>query len=210
MELQTERLLLRDYTLDDSAAVHSFASDVRIAEYVEWGPNTADDTREFLELCVAAQRGAIRTNFTLAVTLPSGDPFGSVGLAVDRDRGELGYVIDADHWGRGYATEAAASLLRFGKETLRLRDITATCRPENSASARVLEKIGMLQVGLRRADKLIRGQWRDSLVFSAVSTSDNTGPAQRDRAGSRGTRSHEPSTNIPSGPPAARREPSFE
>ena len=171
MELQTERLLLREYTLDDFAAVHSFASDARVAEYVEWGPNTADDTQEFLELCVAAQRGAIRTNFTLAVTLPSGDPFGSVGLAVDRGRGELGYVIDADHWGRGYATEAAASLLRFGQETLRLRDITATCRPENTASARVLEKIGMVQAGLRRADKLIRGQWRDSLVFSAVSTS---------------------------------------
>jgi RimJ/RimL family protein N-acetyltransferase len=79
-------------------------------------------------------------------------------------------VIDADHWGCGYATEAAASLLRFGQETLRLRDITATCKPENTASARVLEKIGMVQVGLLRADKLIRGQWRDSLVYSAVST----------------------------------------
>ncbi len=78
MELQTERLLLREYTLDDFAAVHSFASDVRVAEYVEWGPNTADDTQEFLELCVAAQRGAIRTNFTLAVTFPSGDLLGSV------------------------------------------------------------------------------------------------------------------------------------
>ncbi|MGO4610693.1 GNAT family N-acetyltransferase, partial [Variovorax sp. 2RAF20] len=71
----------------------------------------------------------------------------------------------------GYATEAAAALLRFGQETLRLRDITATCRPENTASAKVLEKIGMVQIGSRRADKLIRGQWRDSLVFSAVGTS---------------------------------------
>jgi len=85
-----------------------------------------------------------------------------------RLRGELGYVIDADFWGHGYATEAAAALLRFGQGTLRLRDITATCRPENTASAKVLEKIGMIQVGLRRADKLIRGRWRDSLVFSAV------------------------------------------
>lgn len=165
--MQTERLLLREYTLGDFAAVHSFASDVRIAEYVDWGPNTAGDTQEFLEMCVAAQGDSVRTAFTFAVTFPNRDPFGSVGLSVDHGRGELGYVLDADHWGRGYATEAAASLLRFGKETLRLRDITATCRPENTASARVLEKIGMVQVGLRRADKLIRGEWRDSLVFSA-------------------------------------------
>lgn len=167
MELQTERLLLREFTMDDFAAVHSFASDVRIAEYVDWGPNTTGETQEFLDMCLAAHRGAVRTNIILAVTFPGGEPFGSVGLAVERGRGELGYVIDADHWGHGYATEAAASLLRFGKETLGLRDITATCRPENAASARVLEKIGMVRIGLRRADKLIRGQWRDSLVFSA-------------------------------------------
>lgn len=171
MELQTDRLLLREYTLDDFAAVHSFASDLRIAEYVDWGPNTTGETLEFLKMCSAAQRGSNRTNFTLAVTFPRGEPFGSVGLGIDRGRGELGYVIDADHWGHGYATEAAAALLRFGQETLRLRDITATCRPENTASAKVLEKIGMVQIGSRRADKLIRGQWRDSLVFSAVGTS---------------------------------------
>ena len=171
MELQTDRLLLREYTLDDFAAVHSFASDLRIAEYVDWGPNTTGETLEFLKMCSAAQHGSNRTNFTLAVTFPRGEPFGSVGLGIDRGRGELGYVIDADHWGHGYATEAAAALLRFGQETLRLRDITATCRPENTASAKVLEKIGMVQIGSRRADKLIRGQWRDSLVFSAVGTS---------------------------------------
>jgi RimJ/RimL family protein N-acetyltransferase len=89
---------------------------------------------------------------------------------VDHGRGDLGYVIDRDHWGQGYATEAAASLLRFGKECLKLREITATCRPENTASARVLEKIGMVHVGTRTADKLIRGQWRDSLVFSAANS----------------------------------------
>lgn len=170
MELQTDRLLLREYTLDDFAAVHSFASDLRIAEYVDWGPNTTGETLEFLKMCSAAQRGSNRTNFTLAVTFPRGEPFGSVGLGIDRGRGELGYVIDADHWGRGYATEAAAALLRFGQGTLKLQDITATCRPENTASARVLEKIGLVPVGVRRADKLIRGQWQDSLVFSSVST----------------------------------------
>lgn len=134
MELQTERLLLREYTVDDFAAVHAFASDVRIAEYVDWGPNSAADTQQFLEMCVAAQCDAVRTNFTLAVTSAHRDPFGSVGLSVDHGRGELGYVIDHSHWGHGYATEAAASLLRFGQETLRLRSITATCRPENTAS----------------------------------------------------------------------------
>lgn len=168
MQLQTERLLLREYTMQDFAAVQAFASDPRIAEFVDWGPNTPADTRQFLGTCVSDQGDSMRTNFTLAITVPEGAPFGSVGLSVEQGQGELGYVIAVDLWGCGYATEAAAALLRFGSEALALPEVTATCRPENTASARVLEKIGMARVGLRKADKLIRGEWRDSLVFSSA------------------------------------------
>ncbi|RKR30203.1 GNAT family N-acetyltransferase [Arthrobacter oryzae] len=166
MQLRTERLLLREYTANDFDAVHAFASDQRIAKFVEWGPNTTADTKTFLETCLVAQSDPNRANFTLAVTVPPGDPIGSVGLSLTGGRGDLGYVIAPGLWGRGYATEAAESLLRFGMEELGLSEITATCRPGNVASARVLEKIGMSRNGLRKADKLIRGQWQDSLVFS--------------------------------------------
>ena len=88
MELQTERLLLREFTMDDFAAVHSFASDVRIAEYVDWGPNTTGETQEFLDMCLAAQRGAVRTNisslslFPAANLLaPSGSPLNVAGAS---------------------------------------------------------------------------------------------------------------------------------
>lgn len=166
MQLRTERLLLREYTTNDFDAVHAFASDQRIAKFVEWGPNTTADTKKFLETCVAAQSDPQRENFTLALTIPHGAPIGSVGLSLSGGKGEIGYVIAVNCWGRGYATEAAESLLRLGLEEFGLSEITATCRPDNVASARVLEKIGMTRNGLRKADKLIRGQWRDSLVFS--------------------------------------------
>lgn len=166
MQLHTERLLLREYTTSDFDAVHAFASDQRVAEFVEWGPNTTADTRTFLETCVSAQGDRQRTNFTLAITVSEGDPIGSVSLSLVSGKGEIGYVIAPDCWGYGYATEAARSLLKFGMEELGLLEITATCRPENFASARVLEKIGMTRIGFRKSDKLIRGHWRDSLVFS--------------------------------------------
>ncbi|MBD1540616.1 GNAT family N-acetyltransferase [Arthrobacter sp. S13_S34] len=169
MQLHTKRLLLREYRMGDLDAVHAFASDQRVAEFVEWGPNTMADTKKFLEACVSAQGDRQRTNFTLAITVPEGDPIGSVSLTLVSGKGEIGYVIAPDYWGRGYATEASRSLLRFGMEELGLSEFTATCRPENVASSRVLEKVGMSRVGLRKSDKLIRGQWRDSLVFS-VST----------------------------------------
>jgi RimJ/RimL family protein N-acetyltransferase len=167
MQLHTERLLLRDYTLDDFDAVHVFASDPRIAEFVEWGPNDVADTQRFLVACSSAQTEPQRTKFTLAITVPEGGPIGSVSLSLVSGKGELGYVVAADCWGRGYATEASKAMLMFGMKDLGLPEITATCRPENVASARVLEKIGMSRIGLRKADKLIRGQWRDSLVFTS-------------------------------------------
>lgn len=166
MELRTKRLVLREYEADDFAAVHAFASDRQIAEFVEWGPNTPADTRDFLSTCLSAQEDSQRAKFTLAITVPGGDPVGSIGLSVTNGQGELGYVVAPSHQGQGYATEAAESLLQFGIDELGLLEIRATCRPENVASARVLRKIGMTHTGLRKADKLIRGQWRDSLVFS--------------------------------------------
>jgi ribosomal-protein-alanine N-acetyltransferase len=84
-------------------------------------------------------------------------------------RGELGYVFDRDVWSRGYATEAGRLLLRFGFESLRLRRIAAACRPENVASARVLEKIGMRYEGTLRSHMFLRGTWRDSLLYAAIS-----------------------------------------
>ncbi|WP_104118437.1 GNAT family N-acetyltransferase [Arthrobacter sp. B1805] len=170
MELRTEQLVLREYTLEDFAAVHSFASDPEIAEYVDWGPNTEDDTRSFLEACVISQEAVPRTDFTLTITPTDEAPVGSVGLTVDEHHhGHLGYVVGTRYWGKGYATEAAASLLSYGQEVLKLPRIEATCRPTNLASARVLEKIGMTLEGLRPHDRLIRGTWEDSLVFATVS-----------------------------------------
>lgn len=190
--LRTQRLVLRGYRAEDVAAVHRFASDPQLSAYVEWGPNTPQDSRNFLTACLAEKNRDPRLAYTFAITAPdgggpaAGDPFGSVGLTVDGDAGsrgagspgpaatagptgrtgEVGYVIAADRWGRGYATEAAAAVVQFGFNTLGLDRISATCRPGNTASARVLAKMGMVLQARLPAHKLIRGQREDSLLYS--------------------------------------------
>jgi RimJ/RimL family protein N-acetyltransferase len=64
------------------------------------------------------------------------------------DRVELGYAFARDAWGKGYATELAHGLLRFGFDTLKLDEIYGVVIPENTASRRVLEKIGMRNLGM--------------------------------------------------------------
>jgi ribosomal-protein-alanine N-acetyltransferase len=183
MKLTTARLVLREYAAPDFAAVHAFASDPRSSEFMDWGPNSEQDTRDFLDFCQASSSAIPRTGYTLALTLRStGLLFGSISLTVHPrhgarsgrhghrgpagDEGDIGYTLHPDQWGHGYATEAARCLAGFGFSELGLARITATCRPENVASAGVLQKLGMIQVGHLKADRLIHGRWMDSLVFA--------------------------------------------
>jgi GNAT superfamily N-acetyltransferase len=77
-------------------------------------------------------------------------------------------VLARHAWGRGYATEAAAALLAFGFDEAGLHKISATCDPENIGSSRVLQKIGMRQEGRLQDHLLVRGQWRDRLLYAAA------------------------------------------
>jgi ribosomal-protein-alanine N-acetyltransferase len=182
VELRTERLVLRDYRAEDFAAVHAYASDPLVATFLDWGPNEPEDTEEFLKACVIEQQARPRTRYTFAMTEPEGAAFGSVGLVTDGPHhGEMGYLVRPDRWGQGFASEAAAALLRFGHSTLGLHRIQATCRPDNVASARVMEKIGMILEGHLRDHVLIRGRWQDSLLYAAIAPTEFQSPTDPSR-----------------------------
>jgi [ribosomal protein S5]-alanine N-acetyltransferase len=109
----------------------------------------------------------------LVVVRATGNLVGAVHLGETsraHRRGEMGNVLAQAHWGKGYATEAGAAMLRYGFDEVGFHRITATCDPDNVASARVLEKIGMRYEGQLRQHLLIRGRWRDRLAFAAVAS----------------------------------------
>ncbi len=174
MELVTSRLLLREFSESDLDAVHVYAADPEVTRFMDWGPNSPADTAAFLAEVGREVRVVPRSAYTLAVVVrATGDLVGAVHLektSSGHRRGEMGYVLARAHWRRGYATEAAATILRFGFDEVDLHKITATCDPDNVSSARVLEKIGMHYEGHLRQHLLIRGQWRDRLVFAALSS----------------------------------------
>ncbi|OZV82213.1 GNAT family N-acetyltransferase [Micromonospora echinospora] len=172
MNLRTPRLLLRDFRAEDQPAVHAYASDPDVTRYTEWGPDTLNDTAAFLVQAVRDAQVLPRTRFALAVIRRDDEVLiGSVELRVTNEvhrRGEMGYVLARPHWGHGLATEAAAAVLRLGLDTLGLHKITATCDPDNTASARVLAKIGMRREGRLHDHLHIGGRWRDRLFFAAI------------------------------------------
>jgi RimJ/RimL family protein N-acetyltransferase len=151
LRLTTERLVLRPPTLDDLPAWHATFLD---AEEVCYGAprSTMDENRQKLEWQLVHYE---RYGFgTCAVDLRStGETIGAAGLQ-HLEGGpeiEVGYRFVKEHWGNGYATEAATASIAFGFEELGLDRIVAVALPENTASRRVLEKCGLVEIGLVHA-----------------------------------------------------------
>lgn len=172
VSVPTERLVLREFRPEDFPAVQQYGSDPHVVEFLPWGPNTEDETREFITRQVAAQEQVPRLSYGLAVALKADDHvIGGCGLCLSAgsDRhGWIRYCLARRFWGCGYATEAARALVAFGFGEFRLHRIFATCDVRNVASAHVLEKLGMTREGHLREDKFIRGHWRDSYVYAIL------------------------------------------
>jgi RimJ/RimL family protein N-acetyltransferase len=168
----TERLVLRDLTEDDQKAVHSYASDPEVVRYMDWGPNTEQETVNFIQRSIAAQKEQPRTNYTLATVLKADNTLiGSCGIHIsspENKEGWIGYCLNRHYWGQGYATETASALVGFGFAQLSLHRIFATCVPANTASAHVLEKTGLKLEGHLREHRWVKCVWRDSLLYATI------------------------------------------
>lgn len=159
-------MTLTRFCESDVEAVHTFASDPVVCRYTGWGPNSLDETRTFV--ADAAQRHEDR--YDLAI-LHGDELIGSASVwttIAAHQVGELGYTIRRDRWGHGYATEVAHLLVGLGFDQLGLRRLAATCDPDNAASIRVLEKVGLRREGLLRGLYVVRGRQRDRLVFGCL------------------------------------------
>jgi [ribosomal protein S5]-alanine N-acetyltransferase len=171
--LSGQRLVLREFEPADEAPLHAIVSDPEVTAYTLWGPNEPADTRAFLATAVAqADTPEARLGYHLAAVERGSDRLiGSVTLDVESTahaRGLVGFVFAPESWGHGYASEALALMLDLGFGQLRLHRVAAHCHPDHEPCARVLEKAGMALEGRMRDYKLVRGDWRDSLLYASV------------------------------------------
>ena len=162
--LETERLILRTWTLDDAPRLFEICGDAEVMKYLGTGKpyKTVEQADEFLRWATEYQKenGFCRWAITLR---ENREIVGSCGFA--RPHGteeiELGYLLAREFWGKGFATEAAAACLNHGFKKLEFREIIALTDLENIASHRVLEKIGFIQRGI----EIFGGE--ENLVYSA-------------------------------------------
>lgn len=172
MILTTKRLVLREFEEEDWRAVLAYQSHPLYLRYNPWTHRTEPGVRAFVQMFLGQQEEEPRTKFQLAITLaPNGQLIGNAGIrmrAQDALEGNIGYELDPRYWGCGYATEAAHAIIAFGFQQLGLHRVWAWCIAENSASARVLEKIGMRQEGRLQEHEWMKDRWWDTLVFAIL------------------------------------------
>jgi len=170
MIIETERLILRDFVANDFEDIHVYASEPAVVKYMLWGPNSKEDTQNYMNMLTDMQKQKPRIGYELAVvTKENNQLIGGCGIhIVSPSQGELGYCFNHNYWGSGFASEAAAALVKYGFRELGLNRIYATCRPGNVGSAKVMRKIGMTYEGHLREHLHSKGKWHDSYQYSIL------------------------------------------
>ena len=136
--LHTKRLRLRPATADDVDALHAWQSLPEVCAYLPYAPRTREE--------VAARIGTY-DGAQWVIELQDGAAVGEVMVFRSGGDLDLGYVLHPSAWGLGYATEAAQAALDWAWKSYDDDRVVAIIDPSNTASRRVLERVGFVEVG---------------------------------------------------------------
>ncbi|MBP2080186.1 GNAT family N-acetyltransferase [Oceanobacillus polygoni] len=165
MYLESNRLLIQKFQINDWQAVLEYTSDIKVMKYIPEGVFTEDDAKEFIYKNI----GDNPEKFAVVLK----DENVLIGHIVfhkyfGEHTYEIGWVFNTKYYNKGYASEAAHSILKYGFETMKLHRIIATCQPENIPSYRVMEKIGMRREGLFKKCIPQGNEWWDEYYYAIL------------------------------------------
>jgi len=149
--LETERLVLRRQTTADAAFMFELMTDPSWIQNIgDRGLKNVEDARDFIVRVALASYDRFGFGFFVVEQKDGGVPIGICGLAKRdfMDDIDIGYALLPAFWGKGYAYEAAAGVMRYARSELGLGRIVAVISPDNESSAKLLGKLGMRDEGL--------------------------------------------------------------
>lgn len=169
--LQTDRLLLRPFKLDDAARVQELAGVKEIASTTLNIPHPYEDGMAEAWIETHAEAFEKGESITFAIVLKQENMLiGAIGLAVnpDHDRAELGYWIGKPYWSNGHATEAGRAVLEYGFTKRNLNRIYASHLSRNPASGKVMQKLNMRHEASYRQHVKKWGHYEDLEVYGIL------------------------------------------
>ena len=168
-ELESERLILRSWTLEDLDDFYEYAKNDNVGPNAGWKPHESKEESEKI------LKSFIKNNEVWAIEYKENKKvIGSIGLHKDEMRmgikaKMLGYVLSKDYWGEGLMTEAAKEVIKYGFEKEELDLISVRHFRFNDRSKRVIEKCGFKYEGtLRKGRKLFNDEVVDIVLYSIL------------------------------------------
>lgn len=169
VEIRTPRLILRSARPDDLDGMHAVLSDPRATLWWSTPPHeTVEQTRDWLEGMIA--NGPGHPDFVIEF---EGRVIGKAGFY---ELPDVGYILHPEVWGQGLASEAIGAAIDHVFATRDLDTLTADVDPENTASIRLLQRLGFVRTGFAERTWNVGGVWKDSL-FYALTRADRVAKA---------------------------------
>nr|WP_206344269.1 GNAT family protein [Streptomyces mesophilus] len=172
VRLSSQRLELREFTIDDVDAVLAIYGNVEVAEHMSFEPRSREQVADVIVRSIAASRSTPRGEYALAVQeSDTKELIGFARLAIDPHQHQaatIGFALRPDTWGVGYGQETVRLLLELGFAELELHRIWGARSPANAASAKTMAQAGMAEDYTLREHIQKAGKWRDSVVHTIL------------------------------------------
>ncbi len=169
--LTTERMILRPFELSDANDVQRLAGAREIADTTLTIPHPYEDgmAEEWIKTHKPQFELGKLVNFALT-GIEGGLLMGAIGLTINKthNNAEMGYWVGKPFWNGGYCTEAAAAVMQYAFSELELNRVFANYVSRNSASGRIMEKIGMKYEGMMPKHVLNNGVYEDLILYGIV------------------------------------------
>ncbi|MCY1661966.1 GNAT family N-acetyltransferase [Chryseobacterium sp. SL1] len=171
MYLETERLLIRDLTLDDKQAVFNYRSDAEANKFQGWIPETLEDVEQFIERNNKEFNQPESWYQVLITEKDSKAVIGDIGIhffGSENLQAELGITLNKDFQGRGFASEALKGVINFLFGDLKKHRIMASIDPENIDSLKLMERIGFRKEGHFVKSLFWKNNWTDDVIYALL------------------------------------------
>ncbi|MBA3311258.1 MAG: GNAT family N-acetyltransferase [Nocardioidaceae bacterium] len=170
LPIRTPRLTVRMMTSDDAEVLAAYRNEPEVAKHQLWDlPYPVEEARRMLAGQRADEQLEPGGKYQLAIEVDGvlvGDVFTDVGET--GGTAEIGYTLATAHQGHGYATEAAGAVVAALYDRIGCVRVYGELDPENVASQRVLERIGLIYEGVTKQSFLWRGEWTDNMSYAAT------------------------------------------
>lgn len=169
--LDGELIYFKPLSLNDAKEIHKFASDKKVSKFIGWNlSHSLQDTISIIKDMI--KKEASQAGLYASVVLKSTDEIIGTCMLFNFEpqarHADIGYVLDAGHWNKGYGTEVISIINDYALNTLNLHRLNANVTDVNIGSSRVLEKNGFLLEGSFKDYYFVDGKYYNGLFFGKI------------------------------------------